>query len=516
MWTAKLMQALQANLEEAVRRGLFTRGSEKNPHLLWRYDGVALRCCIKAYHGRRGHSVVSSDAPILEHLRAGDWGRLQALASGNAGRERPLGHNQHGTLRRLPAPAGAEPRARRAGAVKVADLSSDQKLVFDDVLAWLARPKEQVLTLGGYAGTGKSTLIGLLAQHVGTGQRIGFCAFTGKAASVLRGKLRAAGVPLGPGTGGDGHACGTIHSLIYEAIVDEATGAIREWRRREHLDCQLLVVDEASMVTDEMLADLASYGVPILAVGDHGQLPPVGSRGSLMQHPVLRLEQIHRQARDNPIIELSARIRAGEDPTALTFADPRVRVIRRDAGTAVLAEWLPEPAAAADTIVLCRFNATRVALNEAVRRELGFAPALLCPGDRVVCLRNERFGGVLVANGMRGVVHTVDVAAADPRVPASIHFADEGFALDAQVSRHQFAQERTFAEFTEVPFEAHGWREVGMLFDYGYALTVHKAQGSQFRRAIVFRERGGGGETERRWLYTAVTRASEELVLVGE
>lgn len=179
--------------------------------------------------------------------------------------------------------------------------------------------------------------------------------------------------------------------------------------------------------------------------------------------------------------------------------------------------WLPEPAAASDTIVLCRFNATRVRLNDTVRSVFDLDDTLLALGDHVVCLRNERFGGALVANGMRGVVHGLDPerSAADAhRLVARIDFPDEAFSLAARVSRHQFGQEKTFAEFADAPFATTRWHDVGMLFDYGYALTVHKAQGSQFRRAMVFRERGGGSEFEQRWLYTAVTRASEELVLV--
>ena len=163
--------------------------------------------------------------------------------------------------------------------------------------------KEDFITLGGFAGTGKTTLISELRKKINEIDpkiKVGFCAFTGKAVQVLKNKLVSSQTLLKKDD------ISTIHGLIYRTIEDER-GAVLGWIRKEddEIDYDLIIVDEASMVDQKIWEDLRSFGIPIIAVGDHGQLPPISGSFNLMSQPQIKLENIHRQAEGNPIIQVS-------------------------------------------------------------------------------------------------------------------------------------------------------------------------------------------------------------------
>ena len=182
------------------------------------------------------------------------------------------------------------------------NLSRDQKKALEAIMAWRKKPKKQYITLGGYAGTGKTTLMAVLRKKIGQQatdkkKRVAFVSYTGKAARVLRGKLMAEKAME------DNDSVGTIHSLIYSPITNDKKEIVG-WEKKEKVETDLIVVDEASMVDSSIWADLLSYNVPIVAAGDHGQLPPIRGSFNLMEKPDLLLEEIHRQAADNPIIKV--------------------------------------------------------------------------------------------------------------------------------------------------------------------------------------------------------------------
>ena len=180
-------------------------------------------------------------------------------------------------------------------------LTHDQQEALSDLSSWFSLPHKPFITLGGYAGTGKTTLLAILRQKIhqqNANVKVAFCAFTGKAALVLSGKLEAQGSIY------KGDRVSTIHSLIYEVKTDKK-GKITGWKRKPELELDLIIIDEASMITETIWNDLLSFGIPIIAVGDHGQLPPINGNFNLMGEVDLYLEQIHRQARTSPIITLS-------------------------------------------------------------------------------------------------------------------------------------------------------------------------------------------------------------------
>ena len=382
------------------------------------------------------------------------------------------------------------------------DLSADQATVFDSVISWLSAPnRKQVLTVGGYAGTGKTTVTAALAQEVlEAGLNIAFCAFTGRAASVLGRKLRE--LQLNP----EEYTCTTIHGLIYTPNVDPKTGAVSDWIRVEGLTCDLIVVDEASMIAKPIWDDLCSYGIPILAVGDHGQLAPIGDNPGLMIRPNLRLEKIHRQAEGNPILALAAHVRNGGSPHRFKPTDGRVRFLDNFIDTA--------PQMDKNHVGICFTNSTRVLMNHVVREAKGLTDPLI-KEDILICLKNAR----PICNGMRGTLVEFSKLDKQNRFQAVVDFPDEQLRMHGHLNYGQFGRAKTFQTLQDVPKGKYwSWGEVGLLFDHGYVLTCHKMQGSQSREVTVMVENwlGKTDDDRRRWLYTAVTRASDQLNLVFE
>jgi exodeoxyribonuclease V len=233
--------------------------------------------------------------------------------------------------------------------------SEDQQEVLDAVLAWRARgPRgaDLALTLGGYAGTGKSTLVAFLA---GEWAGVAVAALCGKAAHVLRSK---------------GVDAQTVHSLIY-VPEQGARGPVRFRRRSALPGVGTLIIDEASMIGSELLADLHSFHIPIQFVGDHGQLEPIGASANLMADPHLRLETIHRQAASNPILRLAASFREGRE--VQRWEDPAGRL-------SVLGRAEFDDLVSPEVQILCGFNETRRRVNAQVRRMLGLEGELVAPG----------------------------------------------------------------------------------------------------------------------------------------
>jgi len=415
------------------------------------------------------------------------------------------------------------------------ELSHDQASVYSAMLDWVASPNAgNLLTVGGYAGTGKSTLLGLLAAECDT-DHTAFICYTGRASSIVGRKLAEAGVrttnramtddpkrlsgrwshlfysPASPEA--QKPFCGTMHRLLYRAVIDEREELIG-WQKRDQLDrdYNLIIIDEASMIDARALDDILAHGVRIIAVGDHGQLPPVMGDGSLMRAPMLRLEKIHRQAEGSPIIQLSRAIRE-ECRMAQEFADGKRLTFYRGP-----IETLVEPGL--ENAVLCWRNQTRVSVNRNVRARLGYAGKPPQKGETVIALRNYP----PVYNGMRGLLTECSTPGDEWwRIETVLDFPDEGLTnLEFTVCRDQFHRPETFKSVDDmkaagIPLGSFGsMSEAGKLFDFGYAMTVHKSQGSQFKHAIVVVDwrQNYNDDGVRRLAYTAVTRAAERLTVV--
>jgi exodeoxyribonuclease-5 len=385
------------------------------------------------------------------------------------------------------------------------ELSEKQKSVLDEILGWYKKKEQPYITLGGYAGTGKTTLMGYLSNILrgpNPNLKVAFCSYTGKASRVLQRKLRDTDAIF------KYDYTGTIHRLIYRPILDD-NGEILAWERhpKEEFFYDLIIVDEASMVTSDIWNDLLSFDKPILAVGDHGQLPPVEGNFNLMENPKLKLEEIYRQQINNPIIKVSEIARKyGEIPIE-SFSRTVKKMDKKNRDTGEFLESM-FTSYDSDMMVLTGYNRSRTRLNQGIRQLLGFETPTPSQGDRVICLKNNHREEIF--NGMMGTVLDVTERRVDGLdfYDAEIELDDEDHPYFGKISKEQFGQERTDRNPPE---------EID-LFDFGYALTVHKAQGSQAKKVVVFEERFSRMDDEmwRRWLYTAVTRAMQELYVIGE
>lgn len=392
----------------------------------------------------------------------------------------------------------------------------------NNVIDWYNSNLSQYVTVGGYAGTGKTSIIPYLVDYLRRGRwgRLAFAAFTGKASFVMKTKLREAGV-IDPDD-----FCGTLHSLMYVPLMKEVKikgvkkKVISGWRKKEDLDVTAVIVDEASMVNRELWNDLLSYDVPIIAIGDHGQLPPVGGKFNLMQSPQLMLTKVHRQALDSPIIQLSQRVRQTgklvlgypkslhQPVFAMNWRDPRCQNTFKGINFQQ------------DIICLCGFNSTRVELNNMIREKKKWKMKFPYLGERMICLRNNHNSGVM--NGQIGTL-TFGMPSGHPGLMnATVKMdgiGDDYLTLIYDGCFGQVSYDEVFEMNLRKKYEKamkdHGCINLD-LFDYGYAITVHKSQGSEWDKVILFDQRNKyqNDDDYRRWLYTAVTRAREKLFVI--
>ena len=357
------------------------------------------------------------------------------------------------------------------------------------IAAWFRESDDQVFYLGGYAGTGKTT-IAKEAASACEGEAI-FAAFTGKAALVLQGKgCRGAQ---------------TIHSLIYSAfeheVVDEVTGEVLrvEWRYGLNPDsaasiADLIVIDECSMVGDRLGEDLLSFGTKVLVLGDPAQLPPVCGEGFFTRvAPDFMLTEIHRQAADNPIIRMSMDVREGGRLRHGAYGDSRV--IDRAA--------LGQRAVTGADQVLVGLNRTRRAYNKRLRELFGRVDPLPEQGDKLVCLRNDRAKGLL--NGGLWTVREVQNGEGD-------FFSLLGDSLDVAKLEARVVVHRLFfdGDPEQIPWALRRSHDE---FTYGYVLTVHKAQGSQWDDVLLIDESAAFRQDRARHLYTGLTRAAQRITV---
>jgi len=366
------------------------------------------------------------------------------------------------------------------------DFSPHQDAALTAVDAWLkSKPGQrgvpQVFRLFGYAGTGKTTLARHIAENVDG--KVLYAAFTGKAASVMRSK----------GCNG----ASTIHSLIYKPRESgEEIPSFDLWDEAPASKAKLIVIDECSMVDPELGRDLMSFGVPLLVLGDPAQLPPIQGGGFFTDaEPDSMLTEVHRQAEDNPIIRLSMDVREGRSIEPGIYGETHV---------VAKSSLDPQRVLDADQVLVGR-NATRRAYNLRMRERRGMIGELPVAGDKLVCLRNNKRKGLF-----NGGLWSVREAPTTKRAILGMRVKSEdyvgGRAIKISVRSECFSGGIEDLDWTlRKPYDE---------FDYGYVLTVHKAQGSQWDDVVLFDESFAFQDSRQRWLYTGITRAAKRLTVV--
>lgn len=375
------------------------------------------------------------------------------------------------------------------------DLSPQQDAAIRAVEKWLTDPSKQVFRLFGYAGTGKTTIAKMIAQAV-DGEVL-YGAYTGKAALVLQKK--------------GCYGAMTIHSMIYKPNVDPHTGKV-DFVLNHDSDvgfCDLIIIDEVSMVDSKLGDDLLSFGVKVLVLGDPAQLPPVKGQGFFIEGtPDVMLTEVHRQARDNPIIRMSMDVREGRGLSFGTYGSSRV-LDRSQVDRAELREIV-----LASDQLLCGRNQTRQSLNAQMRRvkDMSGSPDDRFPieGDRLVCLKNNRDFGLL--NG-----GLWDVQRSEFQLGPKGKWGHMRLRVKSVDEPHRSPVDVCVPEafFFGTEKDLH-WRDlIGYQeFTYGYALTVHKSQGSQWDNVTVYDEAFVFREDADKHLYTAITRAADRVTVL--
>ena len=372
---------------------------------------------------------------------------------------------------------------------------------------------EPYLCISGYAGTGKSTAIAhiIAALNLDPENDVAYVAYTGKAAKVLASK-------------GNPNAT-TIHKLIYKAKLMPNGSYYFVLKDKLDKPYKVIVVDEVSMVPKKMWEELLSFGAFVIACGDPGQLPPVSSSDAngVLDKPHIFLDEIMRQAQDSEIIRLTMAIREGK--TLTPYSGNEVNIVQRNEMVTGMFNWADQ--------ILVGTNETRNSINNQFRALQGRGPEPEI-GDKVISLHNQwetlSSTDSPLTNGSIGTLEMVKTEMF--WLPSHI---DNGNSIKCLMS--SIKEEADDGIFNYIPIDYTSMIEgqprltprqeyqlrkskrydgpIPMPFAYGYAITTHKAQGSEWPRVMVLEERFPfDREEHKRWLYTACTRASEKLLLV--
>lgn len=360
------------------------------------------------------------------------------------------------------------------------------------------KDKEPYTVIAGFAGSGKTTLVQFIIDALDIPvDDVVYIAYTGKASLVLRNKGCENSM--------------TAHRLLYR--VKEKVDGSFEFIPKRALDYKykIIVLDECSMLPEEMWNLLLSHKVHILALGDSGQLPPVDGNSSILDNPHIMLTEIVRQAQENPIIRLSMDVREGKWLEYGGSKECRIMPLSQVTKGLLLG---------ADQ-VLCGKNITRHSLNDQMRKmRFGdeYSPQPI-NGDKVICLKNQwnAIGSneEPLVNGCVGTINNIrlkDTSLYKPEMKADFMSDNNGFYDSLKMDYKIFTEK-------EPTVNKNNWMRYPKLlrpyeFDYAQAITVHKFQGSEAEKVIVFDEWLGDAEYHTKWLYTAITRASQKLVVV--
>ena len=375
--------------------------------------------------------------------------------------------------------------------------------------------KEKYTVIAGYAGAGKSTLVRFIIEELKTyGVKetdVCFACFTGKAAQVLLKK-------------GNKNVI-TLHKLLYKSIPKESGGFVRI--PNPSIPYKIVVVDEVSMAPKTLMDLLFKHNVYVICLGDPFQLPPVDKKedNHLLDAPHIFLDEIMRQAQESEIIQLSMAIR--ENRPIEAFQGKEVQILNKEELNTGMLTWADQ--------ILVATNATRVSINTQMRKLLNFGEQPQ-DGDKIICLRNywDCFSDneEPLVNGTIGILKDSFLTKRYlPRIVKStdglshIDLIMGDFISDSGMYFHSLEMDKKMIDTGEFSLD---WKTVYQLnrnpktrdippleFTYGYAITCHKAQGSEWDKVLVIEEKFPFDKIEHaRWLYTAVTRSSEKLVLV--
>ena len=383
------------------------------------------------------------------------------------------------------------------------------------------------ITLSGFAGTGKTTVLTELRRHIPNSKSVAFASFTGKSASVLRDKIMTAGVKKAQ------DYIGTLHGLMYRPIITKKYSESKKeyietvsFKRLDSIEQDIILVDEASMVSSKLFNDMLEFNVQIVACGDSFQLPPVADKDgdAVLRDPDYVLEEVHRTAQDSSLVKLAHAIRTKQYIPIEPYRDDQIRIISYFKGGREFLEGLEYDS---ETVTLCFTNAVRKSINHGYRQKKEFKSGIiLYPYEQIVCLTNN--GNLGMMNGERFTVEFLSPPFDEPTVNVTVERQDGNY-------QEAFVH-NTIKKFGKknAVYKKDAWKnrkkknlpEVDPLVidaDYGYAMTVHKAQGSEYKNVCLVDSgiykgisSSKGNNDYLRWLYTGVTRSSDQLTIITD
>lgn len=377
------------------------------------------------------------------------------------------------------------------------------------ICLFVGNPEHLYLT-ENYIVTHNTTITSTVVSTLGAQGYTAYAAPTGKAAQVLKNK------------GNEGAV--TIHKLIYDAHFDPKAKRYVFTKKKElEGNPKYIVVDEFSMVNQHVWEDLLSFHVPVLALGDQAQLPPVSDSprmAEIMRNPHAVLTEIMRQESDNEIIDLATDIRLGKP---LCLYKPKGENVR------FLQKWELSPAHLvwADQ-VLCATNKTRIELTRQIRKAKGFTSEEPQIGDLLICSGNHwnfsSMGGEPLTNGLIGKIiykrlekrHTFSNGKFIPILFVNLELEDGDVFYNVPVDYNCLLTGKpSLTQEEKVLLKKEKRRKVPIEMDYGWAITVHRAQGSEWDKVLIVEESFPfDRENHKRHLYTAITRSAKRCLIV--
>lgn len=381
----------------------------------------------------------------------------------------------------------------------------DQIIAIRMAKDWFNSLRSKIFVIGGFAGTGKSTVLKQVLYDLGIPMyKVAFATYTGKAAIVLR-RL--------------GYNAYTLHKLLYNIHYNQFGKPYFKLKKNLPSNIELLVIDELGMVPDSIINDALSFGIPILGLGDPGQLPPIYGDNSFIKNANVFLSEVFRQQSGSSLLELATDIRMGINPFNKKY--------NNDVAILEGKEFNPKMMLQFDQI-LCSKNDTKMQLNMLYRNTKFSKPEVLpMQGEKLICLENNfktpiasmNNVDIFLVNGLIGFSDNEAIPLTDKSF--IIYFSPEFLPMTCASI---LASPKIFYNYYDAVSKKYADLELDMAddegriinkLDFGYVITTHKSQGSEWNNVLVLDDCFYNDEENYiRWLYTSVTRAKTKVTII--
>ena len=379
-------------------------------------------------------------------------------------------------------------------------LTTDQEKALRKVIRWYydtSFNKNNLFTISGFAGCGKTWLTNVIINILGLPSwSILIVTFTNKAADIVRRRgLQAA----------------TIHKTFYN--IHKGPNGRYYFKLKSSLpsSIKLIIIDEFSMVNDDFLNDIMSFGIYTIALGDTAQLPPVIGKNSILDdHDKVdaHLTQIVRQQKNSPILDLATMARNHETPAIGGYGNCNVFYMK---DVKNILEY---------DVILCYKNETRFKLNNAIRLLLKRKSKYPEKGDKLVCTKTNYFHKIdyndmpiLSANGLP-LIALEDARHKDNYIYLRYKpdFVSDDLTYFATYCNTKIFEREKYKDM--ILLETDESHDNVVDIDYGFCVSYYKSQGGEYDNVLVIMEHDVPSHIYYKALYTAITRAKKKVDIV--